>query len=67
VLGGGPGISRTDRLSDRQAYAYTNLLHKDRTYADYGYVTVSEPYGVATADERLGWANRLVEDLRSLL
>ncbi len=35
--------------------------------ADYGYGTVPEPYGLTTADERLAWANRLVEDLRTLL
>jgi hypothetical protein len=43
------------------------LLQRDRKYADYGYVTVLEPYDVAAADERLDWANQLLEDLRSLL
>jgi hypothetical protein len=67
VLGGGPGITRAGRLSDEQAYAYADILQKDRKRADYGYGTVPEPYGVTTADERLAWANRLVEDLRTLL
>jgi hypothetical protein len=54
-------------LSDQQAYAYADLLQKDRKHADYGLGTVVEPYDVATTDERLAWANRLVEDLRTLL
>jgi hypothetical protein len=67
VLGGGPGITRSGRLPDGLAYRYANLLQKDRKFADYGYVTVPEPYDVAAADERLGWANHLLEDVRSLL
>lgn len=67
VLGGGPGITRNGRLPDGLAFRYANLLQRDRKYADYGYVTVLEPYDVAAADERLGWANRLLDDLRSLL
>ena len=46
---------------------YVNVLQKDRKYADYGHGTVPEPYDVPTADERLTWANLLVEDLRTLL
>ena len=67
VLGGGPGITRIGRLPDGLAYRYANLLQKDRKAADYGYVAVPEPYDVSAADERLGWANSLLEDLRSLL
>lgn len=67
VLGGGPGITRNGRLPDGLAFRYANLLQRDRKYADYGYVTVLEPYDVAAADERLDWANRLLDDLRSLL
>ncbi|HEV2737804.1 MAG TPA: hypothetical protein VGU66_04405 [Candidatus Elarobacter sp.] len=67
VLGGGPGIIRTSRLDDRTAYRYVDLLQKDRKFADYGGVSVREPYDVVTAEERLGWANHLVEDLRSLI
>jgi hypothetical protein len=67
VLGGGPGVTRTGRLTDEQAYTCVDLLQKDRKYADYGYGTIPEPYDVETTDERLTWANRLVEDLRTLL
>jgi hypothetical protein len=67
VLGGGPGITRAGRLSDEQAYTYADFLQKDRKRADYGYGTIPEPYDIITADERLSWANQLVEDLRTLL
>lgn len=67
VLGGGPGITRDGRLPDGLAFRYVNLLQRDRKYADYGYATVLEPYDAAAADERLDWANHLLEDLRSIL
>ncbi len=46
---------------------YVNVLQKDRKYADYGHGAAPEPYDVSTVDERLTWANRLVEDLKTLL
>jgi hypothetical protein len=67
VIGAGPGITRAGRLSDRDAFVYTNVLQKDRIYADYGYSEVPEPYDRKTFDERMGYAERLVEDLRTLL
>jgi len=67
VLGGGPGVTRSGRLDHNAAFRYTVLLQRDRKAADYGYVQVREPYDILTADERLRWANHLVEDLRSLL
>ena len=67
VIGGGPGISRSGRLEDHVAYRYADQLQKDRKYADYGYGTVPEPYSATTTDERLAWANRLIEDLKTLL
>jgi hypothetical protein len=67
VLGGGPGITRMGCLRGNEAYRYADQLQKDRKYADYGYGTVPEPYDVAKADERLGWANHLIEDLKTLL
>lgn len=67
VVGGGPGVVRAGRLTDNVAYRYADQLQKDRKYADYGYGTVPEPYSVTTADERLSWANTLIEDLKTLL
>lgn len=67
VIGGGPGISRTGCLTDSEAYRYADQLQKDRKYADYGYGNVVEPYDPQKADERLGWANALIEDLKTLL
>jgi hypothetical protein len=67
VLGSGPGVTRDGRLDDHVAYRYADTLQKDRKYADYGHGTVPEPYDVFLVDERLRWANHLVEDLRTLL
>lgn len=67
VIGGGPGIVRTGRFTDYEAFFYTNLLQKDRKYADYGHGTVPEPYDAAKADRHLELANHLIEDLRTLL
>jgi hypothetical protein len=67
VLGGGPGIAHAGALSDRDATSYTNVLQKDRKYADYGYTDLVEPYDRKTFDEHMGWADKLVEDLRTLL
>jgi hypothetical protein len=67
VIGGGPGITRAGRLGDHAAYRYADMLQKDRKYADYGHGTEAEPYDITTVDERLRWANHLVEDLRTLL
>lgn len=67
VIGGGPGIVREDRLTDDEAFYYIDLLQKDRKYADYGYSSVPEPYDAAKADQRLTWANRIIEDLQTLL
>jgi hypothetical protein len=67
ITAGAGERARNGRLPDGLAYRYANLLQKDRKYADYGYVTVVEPYDVGAADERLDWANHLLEDLRSLL
>jgi hypothetical protein len=46
---------------------YVDHLQRDRKRADYGFEVVPEPYDAATVDERLAWANRLVEDLKALL
>jgi hypothetical protein len=54
-------------LTDAEAVRYVNVLQKDRKYADYGHGTAPEPYDVPIVDERLAWANRLVEDLKTLL
>ncbi len=67
VIGGGPGVLRPGRLADNVAYRHADQLQRDRKYADYGYGTIPEPYDVRKADERLSWANHLVEDLRTLL
>jgi hypothetical protein len=67
VIGGGPGVLRPGRLAESMAYRHADQLQKDRKYADYGFGTVTEPYGVSIADERLSWANHLLEDLRTLL
>jgi hypothetical protein len=60
-------VTRPGRLTDADAVRYVNALQKDRKYADYGLGTVSEPYDAVKLDERLAWADRLVEDLRTLL
>lgn len=60
-------MTRTGRLTDAEVLRYVNALQKDRKYADYGLGTDSEPYHTAKVDERLAWADRLVEDLRTLL
>lgn len=67
ILGGGPGISRGDRLSDHDAFRHTDQLQQDRKFADYGHGTTPEPYDAARADQRWEWANRLIEDLKTLL
>jgi hypothetical protein len=54
-------------LTDGEAVRYADVLQVDRKRADYGYGNVPEPYDVATVDERLAWANHLIEDLRTLL
>jgi hypothetical protein len=54
-------------LTDADVLRYVNALQKDRKYADYGLGTASEPYDTAKFEERLAWADRLVEDLRTLL
>jgi hypothetical protein len=54
-------------LTDAEVLRYVNALQKDRKYADYGLGTDSEPYHTAKVDERLAWADRLVEDLKTLL
>jgi hypothetical protein len=54
-------------LTDDKALRYAELLQVDRKRADYGYGTMPEPYDAATVDERLAWANHLIEDLRTLL
>ena len=63
----GLGVTRTGRLTDAEAFRYADTLQNDRKRADYGYGTTPEPYHVALVDERLAWANHLIEDLRSLL
>ncbi len=67
VIGGGPGVTRTGCLEPFVAYRHADQLQKDRKYADYGYGAVAEPYNAAIADERLRWANHLIEDLQTLL
>jgi hypothetical protein len=54
-------------LTEAEAVQYADVLQNDRKRADYGYGTVPEPYGVTLADERLALANRLIEDLATLL
>jgi hypothetical protein len=54
-------------LTDAQALSYVDALQRDRKYADYGHGTVPELYDAGTVDERLAWANRLIEDLKPLL
>jgi hypothetical protein len=60
-----PGI--VGQLTDREASRYADLLQRDRKDADYGPTEVVEPYTAEQADERLKWANMLVEDLRKIL
>jgi hypothetical protein len=64
--GSTPGIG-SGHVGDIQAMRYTELLQRDRKDADYGPTDVLEPYTRRQADERLTWANMLVEDLRKLL
>jgi hypothetical protein len=64
--GGTPGIGN-GRFTEREAAKRVDLLQRDRKAADYGPTNVSEPYTLAEADERLQWANCLVEDLERLL
>lgn len=54
-------------MTDDKALRYAELLQVDRKRADYGYGTVPEPYDATMVDERLAWANHLIEDLRTLL
>ena len=61
------GVTRTGRLTEAEAVEYAYRLQRDRKRADYGYGTVPEPYGVALADQHIAWANRLIEDLTTLL
>lgn len=63
----GLGVTRTGRLTDAEAVRYADVLQNDRKRADYGYRAVPEPYDVTIADERLAWANHLIDDLRTLL
>ena len=44
-----------------------DLLQRDRKDADYGPTKVPEPFSAEEADERIRWANMLVEDLRTIL
>ncbi|HEX3466698.1 MAG TPA: hypothetical protein VHT05_01205 [Candidatus Elarobacter sp.] len=67
VFGGGPGIARSGRLSDADAFRYVQYLQQDRKHADYGHGTTPEPYAVEKADRHLDWANHLIEDLKTLL
>jgi hypothetical protein len=54
-------------LTDGEAVYYSDFLQRDRKRADYGFGIIPEPYDVATIDEHLTWADRLVEDLKTLL
>jgi hypothetical protein len=63
----GLGVTRRGRLTDDEAVKYVNTLQNDRKRADYGYGPVPEPYEPAVVDERLAHADRIIEDLRSLL
>lgn len=64
--GSTPGIG-SGRISDAQAVRYAESLQRDRKDADYGPTEALEPYSEEQADQRLIWANILVEDLRKLL
>jgi hypothetical protein len=55
------------RLTDAEAVRDVEILQADRKRADYGYGAVPEPYDVMIVNERLAWANQLIEDLRTLL
>jgi len=44
-----------------------DILQRDRKDADYGPTDALEPYTEEQADERLKWANLLVEDLMTIL
>jgi hypothetical protein len=63
----GLGVTRAGRLTDDDARRYADILQVDRKHADYGYGNVPEPYDVTVVDERLAWANHLIEDLGTLL
>jgi hypothetical protein len=64
--GSTPGIG-SGRVGDAQAVRYAESLQRDRKDADYGPTEALEPYTEEQADQRLSWANILVEDLRKLL
>jgi hypothetical protein len=64
--GSTPGIG-SGRVGDAQAVRYAESLQRDRKDADYGPTEALEPYTEEQADQRLTWANILVEDLRKLL
>jgi hypothetical protein len=64
--GSTPGIG-FGRVGDAQAVRYAESLQRDRKDADYGPTEALEPYTEEQADQRLIWANILVEDLRKLL
>jgi hypothetical protein len=66
-LEAGLGVTRSGRLTDREAARYAYDLQIDRKRADYGFGIVPEPYAVGTVNERLTWADHLVEDLKTLL
>jgi hypothetical protein len=63
----GLGVTRAGRLTDAAAFDYARDLQNDRKDADYGFGAEPEPYDAVTIDERLSWANHLIEDLKTLL
>jgi len=63
--GSAPGI--VGLLSHGEASRYAERLQRDRLDADYGPTQALEPYDELQADERLEWANMIVEDLRRIL
>lgn len=64
--GGTPGIAG-GHFNEREAAKRVDLLQRDRKDADYGPTNVDEPYSPDEADERIAWANKLLEDLGRLL
>lgn len=66
IPGSGSGITKT-KMAPSEAARRADQLQRDRKDADYGPTLVAEPYTAPQADERLEWANLLVEDLRRLI
>jgi hypothetical protein len=64
--GSPPGIGG-GHFTEREAAKHLDLLQRDRKAADYGPTNVDEPYTPEQADERLRWANMIVEDLGKLI